>query len=394
MSYMETILMEKKRNWDPKASNSEIIGLEIRRKRLELSITLQNLCFDLCSPSYLCKIERNQIQANQQILNELCKRMDITEKQRNMLFNFYQILQDSVVAYAKGDVDKLKKYYNEGIGFENYRYRIIQYIYYIYMDDRIKAKEIYQELVRIMENMQTLDMMIFSLFSGVLFYYENKFKHCISILKAVDSIHLDESANLIRLRYLYLASLRLLSFDTMSYYSEYKYLLYKLGYFEDLEKLNYSLGIFALKVNSKSIFDDAIKLVHKDIHKNTLLFLKYYKENNKDKVLEYKDKEMMEFAKYLRLSLYKEGNSTEVIFHLGNRNDAYDFSSDLLKYVCLPDLEQRKRFVLDYLKIKNNEDRYLVLFFLKELARINMEKPDYKQTVYLLYDYFKSFEEI
>ena len=187
MSYMETVLREKKKTWDPKASNTEIIGLEIRRKRLDLSITLQNLCFDLCSPSYLCKIERNQIQANRQILNELCKRIDITDKQRKMLFNFYQILQDAVIAFAKGDLERLKEYYNQGQGFENYRYRLIQYIYYIAKDERFKAKEIYRELVRIMDSMQTLDMMLFSLFSGILFYKEDKYHICVSVLQAIDT---------------------------------------------------------------------------------------------------------------------------------------------------------------------------------------------------------------
>lgn len=394
MSYMETILREKKKNWDPKASNSEIIGLEIRRKRLELSITLQNLCFDLCSPSYLCKIERNQIQPNRQILNELCKRMDITDKQRKMLFNSYQVLIDSVAAYAKGNVDKLKEFYNQGAGFENYRYRIIQYIYYIFIDDRFKAKEIYRELVRIMENMQTIDMMIFSLFSGILFYSEGKYKICISVLNAVDVNHLDDYANIIRLRYLYLASHRLLSYDTLSYYYEYKGLLYKQGFFSDLEKLHYSLGIFALKVESDKLFDEAKSLIHEDIYKDTLSFLKAYQDKDMDMVIHLKEKSLLEFAKYLALTLYKEGNATEVIFHLSNRNDSYDFSTDLLKYLCLDDIEKKKRFITDYLKnTKLNENRFIVSYFLKELTRINMEKPHYKETVYLYYDYIKGFEK-
>ncbi len=394
MSYMETVLREKKKTWDPKASNTEIIGLEIRRKRLDLSITLQNLCFDLCSPSYLCKIERNQIQANRQILNELCKRIDITDKQRKMLFNFYQILQDAVIAFAKGDLERLKEYYNQGQGFENYRYRLIQYIYYIATDERFKAKEIYRELVRIMDSMQTLDMMLFSLFSGILFYKEDKYRICVSVLQAIDTSVFNEYSNIIRLKYLYLASSMLLSYDTMAHYYEYKNLLYKMGFFEDLEKLHYSLGIFSLKIDSKMIFDEAVLLLHENLYKDTLLFLEAYKNLDIDKVNELKEKELTPFAKYLALTLHKEGNACEVIFHLSTRNDSYDFSADFLKYLCLTDIEKKKDFLMRYLEdAKLNENRFLIVFFLKELTRINMEKPEYKETVLYFYEYFQSLEK-
>ena len=58
MSMILDVLSQRKNDNIIHLSNQEIIGIEIRRKRLELSYTLQGLCFDICSPSYLCKIER------------------------------------------------------------------------------------------------------------------------------------------------------------------------------------------------------------------------------------------------------------------------------------------------------------------------------------------------
>ena len=167
-----------------------------------------------------------------------------------------------------------------------------------------------------------------------------------------------------------------------------------MGFFEDLEKLHYSLGIFSLKIDSKMIFDEAMLLLHESLYKDTLLFLEAYKNLDIDKVNELKEKELTPFAKYLALTLHKEGNACEVIFHLSTRNDSYDFSADFLKYLCLTDIEKKKDFLMRYLEdAKLNENRFLIVFFLKELTRINMEKPEYKETVLYFYDYFQSLEK-
>ena len=75
-------------------------------------------------------------------------------------------------------------------------------------------------------------------------------------------------------------------------------------------------------------------------------------------------------------------------------NLSFPHSWSQLKYLCLDDIEKKKRFITDYLKnTKLNENRFIVSYFLKELTRINMEKPHYKETVYLYYDYIKGFEK-
>ena len=116
------VLKQKKLDGSIHASNQEIIGIEIRRKRIELSYTLTQLCFELCSPSYLCKIERNQIIANAFIMREICKRCSITDDQQYMLFNSYDILLESIKAFVKGDIKVINDYVTKGRGFENYKY--------------------------------------------------------------------------------------------------------------------------------------------------------------------------------------------------------------------------------------------------------------------------------
>ena len=123
MSMILDVLSQRKNDNIIHLSNQEIIGIEIRRKRLELSYTLQGLCFDICSPSYLCKIERNQIQANNYILQEICERVSISSEQQQLLFHSYEVLLESVEAFVKDDIDVLNSFVIKGKGFENYRYK-------------------------------------------------------------------------------------------------------------------------------------------------------------------------------------------------------------------------------------------------------------------------------
>ena len=51
----------------------KIIGLLIKKKRLEMNMSQETLCQGICVISYLSKIERGTVDANHEIITELCK---------------------------------------------------------------------------------------------------------------------------------------------------------------------------------------------------------------------------------------------------------------------------------------------------------------------------------
>ena len=55
---------ELKKKLEQKDNSVGIIGSEIKAKRLKLSRTLESVSEELCSVSYLCKIERSSINPN------------------------------------------------------------------------------------------------------------------------------------------------------------------------------------------------------------------------------------------------------------------------------------------------------------------------------------------
>ena len=55
-----------------------LIGTELKRVRMSQSQTLSSVAGDLCSVSYLCKVEKAQLKPNRYMLNEICKKLNVS----------------------------------------------------------------------------------------------------------------------------------------------------------------------------------------------------------------------------------------------------------------------------------------------------------------------------
>ena len=63
-----------------------VLGAEIRGRRLKVSKTLASTVKEVCSVSYLCKLEKNNIKPNKLVLMELCSRLNLDDNQtKNLL---------------------------------------------------------------------------------------------------------------------------------------------------------------------------------------------------------------------------------------------------------------------------------------------------------------------
>ncbi|UKI49932.1 MAG: hypothetical protein L6U99_00200 [Clostridium sp.] len=58
-----------------------------------MSLTLAALAEDTCSTSYLCKIEKAKIVANNRCLEEICKRVGMDKTEYNDLINLKNALK-------------------------------------------------------------------------------------------------------------------------------------------------------------------------------------------------------------------------------------------------------------------------------------------------------------
>lgn len=69
-----------------------MLGTELKRVRTSQSQTLSSVAGDLCSVSYLCKIEKAQLKPNRYMLNEICKKLNLSEPQVQLLFELHGLL--------------------------------------------------------------------------------------------------------------------------------------------------------------------------------------------------------------------------------------------------------------------------------------------------------------
>lgn len=78
----------------------KIIGLLIKKKRLEMNMSQETLCQGICVISYLSKIERGTVDANHEIITELCKALGIQyygDIEKIFIEEFYDSLERALI---------------------------------------------------------------------------------------------------------------------------------------------------------------------------------------------------------------------------------------------------------------------------------------------------------
>ncbi len=83
-----------------------MIGTELKRVRTSQSQTLSSIAGDLCSVSYLCKIEKAQLKPNRYMLNEICKKLHLESPKLDLLFELKNLLLKLVKYYYAREIGR------------------------------------------------------------------------------------------------------------------------------------------------------------------------------------------------------------------------------------------------------------------------------------------------
>lgn len=365
------LICKRKNYFAVNNENRDIIGIEIKHKRINQQNTLEGVSMDLCSPSYLCKIERNQIQANQYILQEICNRVDISEKQQKMLFHFYQIMLEGAKSFLENDVDKLKKYVDVGAGFENYRYKILLLMYYIATNNLTGANMLVNEFMKIIPVMLEKDLAIYSLFCGILKYYEKDYYEAIYLLETIDTKQLNDDLLTLFYEYLFYSFIMVGSVYAPYFYEDLISQLTATGLYEKIEYINYAFGVYAVKFDAGMIFERIKSSIRNEKYKNTLIVFDALKRKDYDTLREYKKKDCNEFCKTLFGILDKNEGEMELVMHSTTALDSFDYSINYLKYLLLKEPQDKIAFIqkqYEYYCVVN--DVFMIKFFISEILRL------------------------
>lgn len=181
-----------------KKTNFNVLGAEIKAQRLKNNLTLKETSDNVCSISYLCKIERNDINLNPELIEKLCDKLSISDAELRTLYNLNQIEALIIKGYYYDDKEEIDNAYSKVKGLDNYKASIIKFAYYLYYDKLDEAIMINNKLNQLTAAMNNTDLIVYALFSAILYKKSHKYSDAINILKRiVDSQELSEFGHMI-----------------------------------------------------------------------------------------------------------------------------------------------------------------------------------------------------
>ncbi|MBQ6783389.1 MAG: helix-turn-helix domain-containing protein [Acholeplasmatales bacterium] len=347
-----------------------IVGTEIRARRYRLGMTLEALADGICSLSYLCKVENCKIQPNRQFLAELCDRLELTMDQVDTLLDLRDALVLCISDFLQGSSENIDLYFEKGKPFDNYRYSIIKFIYYLYHHDLPNANKVYLDLIQISQTMREFDFVIFSLFSAYLHYYNFRFNEALEILENINKFSLDD--NLEALKYIchFKASFGANKQDTPVHYLNAKNILVDKGPYYLLDEMRYIICLYYIKNGNYYLAAKEINGIRNEIYKNSLELIKCFKDKNVSKILNYKDEALTKFALMLKLYVVDFDKFLSLLDDYDNEYYIYDFDYNYLDILGSKTKEKYATHLFNEIipRVCISDDNFIKHVVLKEVA--------------------------
>jgi len=381
------ILSEIIKRKNSKNDVNAVVGVEIKNRRIALQRTLLSVSYKICSISYLCKLENNRILGNTLYVGEICDRVDLTKDKIDVLLNLKKILVGVVEAFIAGDIDYLKKAVIDGEGLNNYRYQIIQMVYYIAVFDLYNASILYNQILKLVSSLTDFDLNVMCLFSSIFLYLDSNFNDARELLHSIGYQN-DENAELLRKIYILYCDIALDYKEALLDYNELIMDINMAGKHFLLDQINYPMAMYSIK-NGFSLKNKYINQIMDQKLKKSAIFMDLYIRNEKIKLSDFPDNKINDSCRILKIIMKDKAKAKEEIDKLSLNYYRCDISIEFLKYQVIEDINEKADYIIDIVipTIKRTEEAALGRFFLKELLRISSQSFKYKQ-------FYHAYEEL
>ncbi len=363
-----------------KEDSFHIVGTEIKDRRLTLSRTLSAISNNICSISYLCKIENNKIIPNKFYLKEICKKLHMQEDKVDALMGLKLTLDDVVKAYLRKDPLFIENAFIKGMGLINYRYKIIEFIYFISIKSLYKANIKANELMRLVSTMLDRDLVIFALFFGVLSFYNQDFLDAIENLNALDKMKIHSEVQLIQIKYKFYSYYMLNSPCCLFIYNDLVQCLFTNGYLNEIDEIRYIMGLYLLRGKYFLEYKKVFRLIRSISYRNSLCLLAKIMISPYLRIKEEWIKNVEPYFYYLGLIRIHPEQAAIEIQKLNDLSFKIDFNLLYLQYYLLPNEVEKYSFICDIAlpSIEKTQDGYAKDYFLNELAKLSLIVNKYK----------------
>lgn len=371
---------EMKRRGKEDNNTYSMIGTELKRVRTSQAQTLSSVAGDLCSVSYLCKVEKAQLKPNRYMLNEICKKLNLSSPKLDLLFELKDKLNIAVkLFYLKRDEDLLSLY-EECKGLDNYRSKLIALIYLVYNYRLEEAQEIVKELVKITNVMHEDELSIFMVFYSYIKYYEESYNETIDNIRVLSN-HSTLEENLAKIASLLCLKcyIKTNSSMTLVHCQKLLDLFLKTSEYNQAEYIRYLQSFYMITNDMLECAYKEYTYISNPIFKNTLEFYFDLKSNTLKKKSAYHS--LRPFASLIYTALFERENYLDVFINM-DKNLGYDcdFSLNIANYLTLTDDEEKCEEIVDIIipNIVQTQNQMESRFFLTEFCRICLETGRYK----------------
>lgn len=367
---------------EKKIDKYKFVGAEIKRRRIQKSQTLFSVSEDICSLSYACKIERNAIIPNETYLYMLCEKVGLTKDKVNVLIDSTKYLEETIKAYYSHDLLALKKIGYAVLGLDNYRMDIINLIIAISNENYAEAHQIKKELNKILNSMDSSDLYVFGVFSGIADYYLENYLEAKETFDSLemelkDYYYLD---SLCKEYYFYL-SYKVSSNNTIQRYNDIIEILFKENNQIKYNNVNYLLAIYYIKNSMINNYYAMNNSLFNSTQRNNIKILLSFIQNKKlDSVPTIKNKGLL--ALY-----YSRFDSKKFLSIIRDIDD--DNTIDKVMYRYLKYAESKYtddlNLISDYLQMVllptaiKSLDKPLILAYYSEWAMVVGKTSKYKR---------------
>lgn len=375
-----TFVEEMKRRGKEDENAYTMIGTELKRVRTSQRQTLSSVAGNLCSVSYLCKIEKAQLKPNRYMLNEICKRLNLDTPKLDILFDLKKLISKAVKHFYLGRMNELKKIYDSCREFDNYRTKMIILIYDIATYQFEEADAVAKELLKITGVMHDDELSIFMVFYSKLKYYEESYLEALDNIRQLSERYgledtLGKIASLICLE----CYMKIDSPMTLLHSQKLLDLFLKTAEFDQAEYVRYLQTLYMIQ---NAMLDCAHKELHylqKKEYRNTAQFIYDLKARALKRQEDYTN--LRPFGKLLHTYIFEKKKYLEVFCEMDkNLGFICDFSYNIANYMTLSDDVERYQELSDIIipNIKQTNSSFERFFFLKEFCRISSNFGRYK----------------
>ncbi|BCR35491.1 helix-turn-helix domain-containing protein [Mariniplasma anaerobium] len=394
INMIELMHLIKKRQAD-KIYIGQPFGSAIKYKRKELGLTLEEASEDICSISYLSKVENSAISASEEFVEKFKDRFELEDAFDYDLESYRKHLDQVIdgLIHDREIDESCVTYYENRVDYQSI---IITFAYYMLRKDFTTGYKYYQQVLSMISSMPQESFIISMLLTNYIFYHYMNYIDGMRITALLESqkpysSHIELLINKWKLMYAF----KLRNHHIICrVYKKYENELIKKHLFDQLRSINFQKLVYDAKCcTPEDIKENVSRISNMHAHEKAfILSTCHYHKGNYDQALKLATKyhqlsyewgvlhllilDKMEEVKLIKIALKQETDIKTPLFEIIKRHLSFKYlksQHEIVNYIK-NDILTRKTYT---------DDHDVLTYLMKDCEKILSGFQYYKDAVYI-----------